>query len=68
MKIETPPLCAVGSSTMFLVSGADAAACYLSIIQSPREANFSATLSACAAIVSAGLHAADEGKNELSTT
>ena len=40
----------------------------LSIVQSLRDANFSATRSACAAIVSAGLQAADEGKNELSTT
>lgn len=32
------------------------------------SASFSATRNACAAIVSAGLQAADEGKNELSTT
>src|ERR1700751_5599246 len=42
--------------------------CQATIIQSLRDANFSATRSACAAIVNAGLQAAEEGKNELSTT
>ena len=42
--------------------------CLATIIQSLRDANFSATLNACAAMVNAGLQAAEEGKNELSTT
>ena len=32
------------------------------------KASLSATLNACAAMVNAGLQAAEEGKNELSTT
>ena len=36
--------------------------------ESHPASNFSATLSACAAMVNAGLQAAEEGKNELSTT
>jgi len=72
LKPQAEPYCPFGAETecggtgdpvvSFRSSGARSRSCY------PVSANRSATRSACAAIVSAGLQAADEGKNELSTT
>src|SRR5580692_11629446 len=58
----------LGLGPVLRPTGSGAAGCLATIIHSLSDANFSATLNACAAMVTAGLQAADEGKNELSTT